>query len=326
MPLPARLLAAAGRRPPRRRLLVALAALAAARRPRAAAPGDPLALSGPADGAQLTAGAEPGLQARSVAGDGGLELRVSPRRSRSTPACASTPRSPRPPARRPRTTRRCTASRPGAGTPPRDLLLAGHPHRRGRIVRRDPDPAARPGLGGPLAARPRGPVDRAHPGLIGASNGASFVIRTGGIPAGVTRALPRARPQRGAALAPALARHAARPSGFGNGRSEVGFSTAQVPRQALAVTVVGRPRADGRRERDLILRADLPWEQGPDHPSRAPRRPRDRPPARVRPCRRQPVPRAARVPRHPDGRRIGDRRMVAFDYRLLVSRLQQAAG
>jgi len=56
---------------------------------------------------------------------------------------------------------------------------------------------------------------------------------------------------------------------FGNGRSEVGFSTAQVPRQALAVTVVGRPRAGGRRERDLILRADLPWEQGPDHPSRA---------------------------------------------------------
>src|SRR4051812_19254001 len=43
----------------------------------AAAPGDPLAPSGPAAGAQLTAGAAPGLRARSVAGDTGLELRVS---------------------------------------------------------------------------------------------------------------------------------------------------------------------------------------------------------------------------------------------------------
>jgi hypothetical protein len=57
---------------------------------------------------------------------------------------------------------------------------------------------------------------------------------------------------------------------FGNGRSEVGFSTAFVPSGALAVTVVGRRRsAGGNRERDLILRADLPWEQGPDHPTRA---------------------------------------------------------
>jgi hypothetical protein len=34
------------------------------------------------------------------------------------------------------------------------------------------------------------------------------------------------------------------------------------------VTAIGRRRAGGR-ERDLILRADLPWEQGPDHPNRA---------------------------------------------------------
>jgi hypothetical protein len=56
---------------------------------------------------------------------------------------------------------------------------------------------------------------------------------------------------------------------FGNGRSEVGFSTSEVPRGALAVTIVGRRRFDGTRERDLVLRADIPWEQGPDHPTRA---------------------------------------------------------
>jgi hypothetical protein len=55
---------------------------------------------------------------------------------------------------------------------------------------------------------------------------------------------------------------------FGNGRSEVGFSTAQVPRGAIAVTIVGRRRANGTRERDLILRADIPWDQGPVHPTR----------------------------------------------------------
>jgi hypothetical protein len=55
---------------------------------------------------------------------------------------------------------------------------------------------------------------------------------------------------------------------FGNGRSEVGFSTAQVPPEALGVTIVGRRRGGGL-ERDLILRADVPWEQGPDHPTRA---------------------------------------------------------
>src|SRR3954468_5472018 len=53
----------------------ALAAVAAA--PAAAAPGDPLVLSGPADAAQLTAGVAVDLRARGVAGDSGLELRVS---------------------------------------------------------------------------------------------------------------------------------------------------------------------------------------------------------------------------------------------------------
>src|SRR3954464_1436956 len=68
------------RRP--RLLLLALLTVAAlptvAAAPAAAAPGDPLALSGPADGARLTAGAAVQLRARSVTGDSGLELRVSP--------------------------------------------------------------------------------------------------------------------------------------------------------------------------------------------------------------------------------------------------------
>src|SRR5690349_240697 len=54
---------------------VALAALGAA--PAVAAPGDQLVVAGPAAGAQLAAGAAPGLRVRSVAGDTGLELRVS---------------------------------------------------------------------------------------------------------------------------------------------------------------------------------------------------------------------------------------------------------
>jgi hypothetical protein len=56
---------------------------------------------------------------------------------------------------------------------------------------------------------------------------------------------------------------------FGNGRSEVGFSTADVPSQALAVTITGRSFRRARTiERDLVLRGDLPWEPGPAHPAR----------------------------------------------------------
>src|SRR5690349_8987189 len=58
-------------------LLVAVALVAIAAGPAAAAVGDPLALSGPADGARLTAGVAIALHVRSVAGDSGLELRVS---------------------------------------------------------------------------------------------------------------------------------------------------------------------------------------------------------------------------------------------------------
>src|SRR5690349_6079800 len=58
-------------------VLAAVALLATGAGPAAAAPGDPLALSGPADGAQLTAGVAVDLRVRGVAGDTGMELRVS---------------------------------------------------------------------------------------------------------------------------------------------------------------------------------------------------------------------------------------------------------
>jgi hypothetical protein len=259
--LPRRVLAAVG---------AALAVLVCAA-PAGAAPGDPLVLSGPADGASLTAGAAPGLQARSVAGDSGLQLRVSAS-PEATDACArinaevaqadATPAAndpalydfPTGPWYDSAGTYYWQVSRAGAdgscaATPVRRLVLTA-------AVPSQPDLA--------------GLSNERIPRSIGHSNGASFVIRTGGIPRGVSR---------GRLLA--LVRNAARRWGlhslgtlpgtprFGNGRSEVGFSTAQVPRQALAVTVVARRRANGRRERDLILRADLPWEQGPEHPSRA---------------------------------------------------------
>jgi hypothetical protein len=259
--------------PPRRLLAAAfvLLVLAVCAAPAGAAPGDPLALSGPADGASLIAGAGPGLQARSVAGDSGLQLRVSASpqpidacgrinaeiaQANGTPSATDPALYDFPAGRwfdRPGTYY-WQISRAGA-----DGLCAATPVRR--LVLTPPVPS-QPALAGLSNER--------IPRSIGRSNGASFVIRTGGIPPGVSRARFLA-----------LVRNAARRWGlhslgtapgrprFGNGRSEVGFSTAQVPRQALAVTIVGRRQANGRRERDLILRADLPWEQGPERPTRA---------------------------------------------------------
>jgi len=275
MRVPLRLRSAGPRRPRAAlALLVALAAVlaaAVAAAPAGAAPGDPLALSGPTDSAQLTAGAAPGLQARSVAGDGGLELRVSTSpqpidaclrinaevaRANGTPTAIDPALYDFPTGSwydRPGTyywqVIRTGADGSCAATQIRRLVLTS-------VVPAQPD------LAGLSTER--------IPRSIGRSNGASFVIRTGGIPASVTRgrflALVRNAGRRWRLHS--LGTLPGRPR-FGNGRSEVGFSTAQVPRQALAVTVVGRRRADGRRERDLIVRADLPWEQGPDHPSRA---------------------------------------------------------
>jgi len=122
-----------------------------------------------------------------------------------------------------------------------------------------------------LPARPElaGLSQERIPRSVGSSNGASFRIRTGGIPAGVSRARFVALVRNGGRRwrLHSLGTLAGRPQ-FGNGRSEVGFSTSQVPRGALGVTIVGRRRGGGL-ERDLILRADIPWEPGPAHPTRA---------------------------------------------------------
>src|SRR3954469_22560533 len=66
-------------RPPRllRAVLAAFVLAGTVAGPVSAAPGDPLLLSGPPDGARVAAGAPVPLHARGGAGDVGLELRVS---------------------------------------------------------------------------------------------------------------------------------------------------------------------------------------------------------------------------------------------------------
>jgi hypothetical protein len=251
-------------------VLTALATVALAAAPAGAAPGDRLALSGPGDGARLTAGTAPPLRASGVAGDTGLELRVSAS-PQAVDACvrinaevAQAPGAPEagdravfdfPTARwydRPGTYF-WQVSRTGA-----DGSCTATEVRRLTLTAVLPD---HPELAGLSPQR--------IPARIGHSNGASFVIRTGGMPSSVTRArfLALVRNSGRRWRLHSVGAVPGRPR-FGNGRSEVGFSTAVVPPGALAVTVVGRRRAGGR-ERDLILRADLPWEQGPDHPTRA---------------------------------------------------------
>ena len=255
-------------RPARHRRRAALATLVAVisglapvvvAAPAGAAPGDPLALSGPADGAQLTAGAAPGLQARSVAGDGGLELRVSAS-PQPIDACL------RINAEVAQATGAATANDPALYDFPTGRWYDRPGTYYWQVVRTGADGscAATQIRRLVLTSAVPSPPDLAGlsteriPRSIGRSNGASFVIRTGGLPPSVTRgrflALVRNAGRRWRLHS--LGTLPGRPR-FGNGRSEVGFSTAQVPRQALAVTIVGRPRAD------------LPWEQGPDHPSRA---------------------------------------------------------
>jgi hypothetical protein len=253
-----------------RALLAACALGAVAAGPAAAAPGDPLVLSGPAAGAQLPAGAAPGLQGRSVPGDSGLELRVG-HNPAPADACG---RIAADVAAAPGT---ATASDPALydfgtsrwyDTPGTYYWQVSRPGADGSCTATEVRSLA---LSAPLGARPdlAGLSQQRIPASIGRSNGATFVIRTGGVPAGVSRArflaLVRNSGRRwrlhSAGTVPGRPR-------FGNGRSEVGFSTAQVPRGALAVTIIGRPRAGGR-ERDLIIRADVPWQAGPDHPTRA---------------------------------------------------------
>jgi hypothetical protein len=257
----------------RPRLAVALAAAAAllgtAAAPAGAAPGDPLALSGPADGARLTAAAAVALHVRGVAGDTGIELRVS-RSPAVLDACgrigaevafaAGTPEAGDPSLFDFATGRwfdqpgtyYWQADRAGA-----DGSCSATEVRRLTLTAALPVPPALAGLS-----------QERIPRSIGRSNGASFRIRTSGVPAGVS-------PARFLALVRNSARRwrlhslGTLPGSprFGNGRSEVGFSTTQVPRAALAVTIIGRRRGGGL-ERDLLIRAAVPWDEGPAHPTR----------------------------------------------------------
>src|SRR4051794_8378934 len=262
---------------PRRLLPALLACLAAAAfaAPAGAAPGDPLVPSGPADGARLSAGAPPLLRVQSVEGDAGLELRVSARPD-AIDACGRINAE--------------VAQAPGtalADDPTVYDFPAGRWYEQPgtyywQVVRTDAGGSCEATavrtlrLVAATAAAPAQPEavglsTQLIPSRIGASNGASFVIRTGGLPPSVTRTRYLAL-VRNATLRWRVHSHGTLPGRpvFGNGRSEVGFSN-QVPPGALGVTIIGRRRrfAGARRERDLILRADIPWEQGPDHPTRA---------------------------------------------------------
>ncbi|MEA2380439.1 MAG: hypothetical protein QOH72_410 [Solirubrobacteraceae bacterium] len=251
-------------------LLAAGAFVAVAAGPAVAAPGDPLAASGPADGARLTAGAPPGLRARSVAGDSGLELRVS-RSAAAIDACG-----------RINAEVAQAQGTPVAGDPALYDFATGPWYDTAgtyswQVIRTGADgsckatAARRLVLSGALPARPElaGLSQERVPRSIGSSNGASFRIRAGGIPAGVSRArfLALVRNSGRRWRLHSIGTLSGRPR-FGNGISEVGFSTSQVSRQALAVTIIGRKRGGGL-ERDLILRGDIPWDEGPAHPSRA---------------------------------------------------------
>ena len=249
-------------------LLVAAALLAVAA-PATAAPGDPLAPSGPAEGARLTAGVAVSLRARSVAGDTGLELRVS-RTPTVIDACG-----------RINAEVAQASGTPAAGDPALFDFPTGRwfdqpgtyywqVNRTGADGSCSATAARQLTLTAAIPARPElaGLSQQRIPRSVGTSNGASFRIRTSGVPAGVS-----------AARFLALVRNSARrwrlhsvgtlagQPRFGNGRSEVGFSTTQVPREALAVTIIGRRRGGGL-ERDLIIRGDIPWDEGPDHPTR----------------------------------------------------------
>jgi hypothetical protein len=239
----------------------------------AQAPGAPVVLSGPVDGAELTAGTAPTLHARSAAGDTALELRVSAS-PQPLDACgrigAEVARA---------------AGAPIAGDPELyDFPTSGWFDAPGtyywQVSRAGADGACsatevrrlvvtaatgeQPGLG----ALPALSAERI-PRRIGSSNGASFVIRTGGVPPGVSRArfLELVRNSARRWRLHSAGRRPGR-AVFGNGRSEIGFSSVQIPPQALGVTIFGRRGPGGRRERDLILRGDIPWQAGPAHPTR----------------------------------------------------------
>ena len=297
MPLPARLLAAGP--PPAARPSCSSRSPRSPRpspAPRPRPPGDPLASAAPPTAPSSRPGppGAPGPQGRGRHRPRAAGLRSA---EPSTPACGSAPRSPRRRAPRTRTTRRCSASPPARGTR-RPGRTSGRSSAPGPTAR-----APRPRRGSsssrrrPLAARPRGPVDRAHPGPVGSSNGASFVIRTGGIPAGVDRARFLA-----------LVRNAGRrwrlhSLGTIPGRPRLRQRPLRgrlLDRPGPAPGAGGHHLRPAARRRDTRARPDPPRRSalgaGAGSPVAGARRPPDRPPARVRSCRGQPfhVPRGCR--------------------------------
>ncbi len=264
----------------RRAAVAACLAVAALAAPAAAWAAEPPRPSGPAEGARVVAGSPVALLARGVAGETTVGLRIS-RSPEPIDDCGriggeiadvtgvalandlalygfSTARW---------YDRRGTYFWQVARTAP-DGTCAAAPARTIDVVAPPAGSAQRPRAGTGLPRLSRAPIPR----RIGASNNTTFVIRTGGLPSRLSRS-------RYVSLVRNSGRRwrlhwggtePGRPV-FGNGRSEVGFDTGLVPPGALAVTITGpdfRAGSVGRLERDLVLRADLPWQQGPAYPSR----------------------------------------------------------
>ena len=248
---------------PRRAALLALLAAAALAAPSSALAADQPVPSGPPEGAQVTAGTRVALHARGVPGETGLGLRIS-RAAGAVDACGRISGD--------------IADAPGtpvSNNPGRFTFDAGPWYDTPgtyvwQVHRIAPDGTCAVAAAQTIVVLPA-PLPRLSrariPSRIGSSNRTAYIIRTGAVPAGVTRSryltLVRNSGRRWG-----LRSEGRRPGRlvFGNGRSEVGFSNALVPFGALGVTITG-PRLRGRaRERDLVLRADLPWQPGPAHP------------------------------------------------------------
>jgi hypothetical protein len=269
-----------GRHSIRRAAVAAYLAAAALAAPAAAWGADPPAPSGPADGARVVAGSPVALKARGVAGEASLVLRIS-RSPQPIDACGriggEVANAAGVAAAADLALYDFAAGRwydqPGtyfwqvARTAP-DGTCAVAPPRTLIVLAPGAAPAQRPRAGTPLPRLSRAPIPR----RIGASNHVTFVIRTGGLPARVSRSryLSLVRNSGRRWRLHSGGTQPGRPV-FGNGRSEVGFATRLVPRGALAATITGpdfRAGSVGRLERDLVLRADLPWQEGPVHPDR----------------------------------------------------------
>ena len=191
MPRPARLRAARAAAPARPSPLVALAALAAAGAgARGAAPGDPLALERPRRRRPAHGRRRPGppgaRRSRATAASScgsplaAADRRVPADRRRGRPGGGNRDRERPGAVRLPDRRAGTTAPGPttGRSSAPAPTDRAPRPRSR-RLVLTSGVPSP-PDLAGLSSER--------IPGRVGSSNGASFVIRTGGIPAGVDRA------------------------------------------------------------------------------------------------------------------------------------------